>query len=68
MTNEDFANIIRLARRSPLANMDEAETAAALLQRFAAFILEYKPPTPKKRVNGHDGDAEKNKQSGALNS
>lgn len=37
MTEADFANLIRLARRAPLQNMDEAEAAAALLQRFAAF-------------------------------
>lgn len=55
MTNEDFANIIRLARRAPLANMDEAEAAAMLLQKFAAFVMEYKPPVEKKkRANGHD--------------
>lgn len=38
MNAEDFANIIRLARRAPLHNMDEAEAAAALLQRFAAYV------------------------------
>lgn len=37
MSEQDFANLIRLARRAPLHNMDEAEAAAALLQRFAAF-------------------------------
>lgn len=41
MNDKDFADIIRLARRAPLQNMDEAEAAAALLQRFAAFAREY---------------------------
>lgn len=54
LTNEDFANMIRLARRAPLANMDEAEAAAALLQRFAAFAMECQTPK-KKRANGNDG-------------
>ncbi|MEX2125466.1 MAG: hypothetical protein WD795_16350 [Woeseia sp.] len=35
MNEQDIANIIRLVRRAPLHNMDEAEQAAALLQRFA---------------------------------
>lgn len=37
LNDKDFADIIRLARRAPLQNMDEAEAAAKLLQRFAAF-------------------------------
>lgn len=37
MNEKDFADLIRLARRAPLSNMDEAEAAAALLQRFAAY-------------------------------
>lgn len=39
MNEEDFANIIRLVRRTPLANMDEAEAVARLLQKFSAFVL-----------------------------
>jgi len=35
MDAEDYANIIRLVRRAPLANMDEAEVVNRLLQRFA---------------------------------
>lgn len=47
MKQADFANIIRLARRAPLTNMDEAEQAAALLQRFAQFANDYlNPPKP----------------------
>ena len=41
MNDKDFADMIRLARRAPLKDMAEAETAAALLQRFAAFANEY---------------------------
>ena len=37
MNQQDFADIIRLARRAPLTNMDEAEAVNALLQRFAEF-------------------------------
>jgi len=37
MDAKDFGNIIALARRAPLANMDEAEAAAKLLQKFARF-------------------------------
>lgn len=35
MNEKDFADIIRLIRRAPLMNMDEAEAVANLLQRFA---------------------------------
>lgn len=35
MDNQDFATIIRLCRRAPLHNMEEAEFVAKLLQRFA---------------------------------
>lgn len=35
MNEKDFADIIRLVRRAPLQNMDEAEVVAALLNRFA---------------------------------
>ena len=35
MNEKDFADMIRLARRAPLMNMDEAEAVATLLQRFA---------------------------------
>ena len=37
MEAKDFSALIALARRAPLVNMDEAEAAAALLQRFAAY-------------------------------
>lgn len=37
MTEKDFADLIRIARRAPLQNMGEAEAVAALLQRFAAY-------------------------------
>lgn len=37
MNEKDFADMIRIARRAPLQNMDEAEDVAALLQRFAAY-------------------------------
>ena len=37
MNEQDFADIIRLVRRTPLANMDEAEAVNALLQRFGEF-------------------------------
>lgn len=36
MSAKDFADIIRLIRRSPLQNMDEAEYVAELLKRFSA--------------------------------
>ena len=32
-----FANMIALARRAPLANMDEAEAVAKVLQEFAQY-------------------------------
>lgn len=48
MTQEDFANMIRLARRAPLANMDEAEAAATLLQKFAAHATSYNTPVEAK--------------------
>ena len=35
MNAQDFADMIRLARRAPLANMDEAEHVNGLLQRVA---------------------------------
>lgn len=41
MNEKDFADMIRLARRAPLQNMDEAEAAANLLQRFASFANAY---------------------------
>jgi hypothetical protein len=41
MNDKDFADMIRLARRAPLQNMDEAEAAANLIQRFASFANEY---------------------------
>ena len=56
MTNEDFANILRLARRAPLANMDEAEAVADLLQRFSAFALEHTKASRKKVANGYEGN------------
>lgn len=37
---EMFANMIRLVRRAPLANMDEAEQVAKILQEFAAYADE----------------------------
>lgn len=48
MTQEDFANMIRLARRAPLANMDEAEAVAALLQKFATHATSYNTPAEAK--------------------
>lgn len=45
MSEQDFADMIRLARRAPLTNMDEAEAVAGLLQRFAAFVdSQLRPP------------------------
>lgn len=41
MNEKDFADMIRLARRAPLQNMDEAELVAGLLQRYAVFVNEY---------------------------
>lgn len=41
MNEKDFADMIRLARRAPLQNMDEAEAVAELLQRYAFFVKEY---------------------------
>lgn len=41
MSEEDFANIILLVRRAPLANMDEAEAVAQLLQRYSSFVNEH---------------------------
>lgn len=35
MTPQEIAQIITLARRAPLANMAEAESAAMLLQKLA---------------------------------
>lgn len=35
MNEKDFADIIRLVRRAPLMNMDEAEAVAVLLNKFA---------------------------------
>jgi hypothetical protein len=40
MDKKDFADVIRLVRRAPLQNMDEAEAVAKLLQRFAAHVNE----------------------------
>jgi len=37
-TKADAANLIRLARSAPLANMNQAEQAAALIKRFAQFV------------------------------
>lgn len=51
MKTEDFANVIRLARRAPLANMDEAEAAALLLQKFAAFANNYKGSNEPEQPN-----------------
>jgi len=44
MSEQDIANIIRLVRRAPLQNMDEAEFVAALLQRFARHFLPPEKP------------------------
>lgn len=66
MTEEDFANIIRLARRSPLAHMDEAEAAAQLLQKFAAFVLQYQKDKEERRANGHDTDEESGHEESAA--
>lgn len=40
MNEKDFADIIRLARRAPLQNMDEAEAVAVLLQKYSAFVTQ----------------------------
>lgn len=32
-----FNNVIAIARRAPLANMEEAEAVAALLKQFAEY-------------------------------
>lgn len=48
MSEQDVANIIRLVRRAPLQNMDEAEHVAALLQRFARHFM----PAPKEPREG----------------
>ena len=38
MTQQEFADIITLVRRAPLANMQEAEHVANLLQRLGDHI------------------------------
>lgn len=40
MNKKDFADIIRLVRRAPLNNMNEAEYVAKLLQRFSKHASE----------------------------
>ncbi len=37
----DAADMIIIARRAPLANMDEASEVSALLNRFSAFIEQH---------------------------
>lgn len=37
-TDNDAADLITLARRAPLKNMDEAAAASNLLDRFAVFF------------------------------
>lgn len=41
MDDKDFGDMIGIARRAPLANMDEAEAVARLLQKFAKFAKDY---------------------------
>ena len=41
MDAKDFGNMIAIARRAPLQNMDEAESVAKLLQKFAKFAKEH---------------------------
>ncbi len=41
MTKQDFADIIRLLRRVPLHNMDEADAVNELMQRFGEFASAY---------------------------
>lgn len=61
MNGKDFADIIRLVRRAPLQNMDEAEVVAQLLQRFAAHadavlnLPPTPPPQPGDAANETDG-------------
>lgn len=47
MEAKDFADIIRLVRRAPLQNMDEAEAINGLLQRFAEHAEKMTIETPK---------------------
>lgn len=52
MNEKDFADMIRIARRAPLQNMDEAEAVGRLLQRFAqhaAYFLEEKREQKKSK-------------------
>lgn len=41
MTEKDFADMIRIARRAPLDNMTEAEYVSDLLKRFAIHAKEW---------------------------
>lgn len=40
MTEQEVANLIALARRAPLQNMNDAEAVAALLQKFTAHFTD----------------------------
>lgn len=43
----EIAQIILLARRAPLKNMDEAEHASALLQKLGCYFKERSSSSPK---------------------
>lgn len=47
MTTQEVAQIIALARRAPLANMNEAEIASQLLQKLAAHFAPKPAPEPE---------------------
>lgn len=45
-TRDDAGRLLVLARRAPLANFDEAEQVADLLQRFAVYAEAELAPAP----------------------
>jgi hypothetical protein len=50
-TPNDAQTLIRIARRAPLAHMDEAEAVAGLLTQFAEWANEQFAPPPNKPVS-----------------
>lgn len=51
MNAKDFADCIRLMRRAPLANMEEAEAAAALMKKFSAHADEFLKPEDEEQLS-----------------
>lgn len=58
MTPQEVAQVITLARRAPLANMNEAEAAAQLLQKLAMHFAPKQPEVEQQTAENSSESAE----------